>query len=82
MAVSTQLFARNDKSLAVKVCVLLLGELFYFNWFNARIMTKTVNNVIDKVQFRAEFLKKKYLKKKTSDSQKLGEVFDFFCAVI
>lgn len=64
VAVSTQVFARNDKSLAVKV--LLLGEkirLFYFNWFNARIVRKPVNNVIDNVQSRAESLKKKKPKK-------------------
>lgn len=66
VAVSTQVFARIDKSLAVKVCVLLLGEkigLFYFNWFNARIVRKPVNNVIDYVQCRAESLKKKNPKK-------------------
>lgn len=63
-----QVFARNDKSLAVNV--LLLGEkigLFYFNWFNALIVRKPVNNVIDNVQSRAESLKKKNPKKPQTD---------------
>lgn len=44
-------------------------------------MTKPVNNVIDNVQFRAEFLKKKYLKKKKNLRQPKirGSIWIFLC---